>query len=94
MLLPSSRHMDAVFLLLFLATAYIIGAATPLYLFYRLIRWAVRDTLDPPGGQGPHTLQLQKSVRKIGCIANQWAASGAPVTMLIWNLTSSLSPDL
>jgi hypothetical protein len=38
--------MDGIILLLFLAAAYIIGAAIPLYLFYRLIRWAVRDTLD------------------------------------------------
>jgi hypothetical protein len=94
MLLPSSGHVDAVFLLSFFATAYIIGAAIPLHLFYRLIRWAVRDTLDPPGGQGPYTLQLQMSVRNVSCIANQWAAQGAPVTMLIWNLTNSLSPHL
>jgi hypothetical protein len=38
--------MSGIILLLFFAAAYIIGAAIPLYLFYRLIRWAVRDTLD------------------------------------------------
>ena len=38
--------MSGIILLLFFAAAYIIGAAIPLYLFYRLIRWAIRDTLD------------------------------------------------
>ena len=38
--------MSGIILLLLFAAAYIIGAAIPLYLFYRLIRWAVRDTLD------------------------------------------------
>jgi hypothetical protein len=38
--------MSGIILLLLFAAAYIIGAAIPIYLFYRLIRWAVRDTLD------------------------------------------------